>query len=48
MTRDTEVKNKLTVTRGEGEERLWGKTGEGSRNLYKGYMEEFRSRWRPR
>ena len=33
--------NKLTVTRGEGKEGLWGTTGEEpSRNMYKGPMDK--------
>ena len=41
MTRDIEIKNKLTVTRGEGVEREWGEIGEGlSRNMCKGHTEK--------
>ena len=37
--RDTEIKNKLTVSREEGERGHQGKEGEGSpRNVYKGPM----------
>ena len=34
--RDMEIKNKLTVTRGEGEGGQWRKEGEKSRNTNKG------------
>ena len=40
ITRDTEIKNKLTVTRGE---RGGGNRGNGERsfrNIYKGYMDK--------
>ena len=36
-----EIKNKLTVTRAEGEGGKWGKEGKGSsRNMYKGPMDK--------
>ena len=41
ITRDTEIKNKLTVIRGDGGEGQWGEEGEGSsRNMYKGHMDK--------
>ena len=49
MTRDIEIKNKLTVTRGE-----WGgDNGEGkreglSRNMYKGHMDKAKGGLRSR
>ena len=37
ITRDTEIKNKLTATRGEGERGITGEKGEGlSKNMYRG------------
>ena len=38
ITRDIEIKNKLTVARGEVGVRQWGNEGEESRNMYKGPM----------
>ena len=41
ITRDTEIKKKLTVTRGEEEAGYWGKRGEGpSENMYKGHIDK--------
>ena len=41
ISRNIEIKNKLTVTRGEEGEGYWGKIREGpSRNMYKGHMEK--------
>ena len=41
ITRDIEIKNKLTVTRGKRGEGQRGKEGEGSsRNMYKGHMDK--------
>ena len=42
VTRDTEIKNKLTVTRGELEgDNEWGEKGEGlSRNMYEGHTDK--------
>ena len=41
ITRDIEIKNKLTVTRGEVEVGNGGRKGGGlSRNMYKGHMDK--------
>ena len=41
ITRDTEIKNKLKVSRGDGEGGFQGKEGKGSsKDIYKGYMDK--------
>ena len=40
ITRDTEIKNKLTVARGEGGGDNGGKGEGSSRNMYKGPMDK--------
>ena len=42
ITRDMEIKNKLTVTRGEAE---GGNRGKSSRNMYKGPMDKDNGDW---
>ena len=43
ITRDIEIKNKLTVARGEVGVRQWGNEGEESRNMYKGPMDKVKA-----
>ena len=41
INRNIEIKNRPTVTRGDGRGGHWGKEGEGlSRNMYKGHTDK--------
>ena len=40
IARDIDIKNNLTVTRGEREGRMGGKGGRVFRNIYKGHMDK--------
>ena len=40
MTRDTEIKNKLTVTRGKVGEGITGERKGSSENIYKGHIDK--------
>ena len=46
ISRDIEIKNNLTVTRGEVGGDKWGKRGRVFRNNYKGHMNKTKGGWK--